>query len=369
MSSRFVFVMEQGLGHVVHAMNLAKVLEQQPDIHGSVMPVRPHDTPGVRPLPVIRNWSVQASWAARCSLRSGLREQKADAVFIHTQVAALFARGVMRHIPTIVSLDATPLNFDTMSEAYGHDRQGSGLERLKLGVNRRALSGAAAIVTWSQWARRSVVDEYGVPAERVHAVYPGVDLVKFRPRPRDRRSPLRVLFVGGDFERKGGAELVEAVASLAGRVEADIVTSGPVPVPAAGPIRVHTDLGPNSEKLLELYAQADVFCLPSRGDCTPLAVAEAMACGLPVVATTVGSIPDMVDHGRNGLLVRPASPRDLAAALGALAADPQMGNTMGITSRLVAEREHDAEKNWRKIFDLMQMVANASQKQRTPRHE
>ncbi|MBO0729335.1 MAG: glycosyltransferase family 4 protein, partial [Acidimicrobiaceae bacterium] len=293
-------------------------------------------------------------------LRHRLRHHAADAIFIHTQVAALFARSFMRSIPTVVSLDATPLNFDTMAEAYGHDRQAPALERLKLGINRRALSGAAVIVTWSHWAARSVVDDYDVPAERVHAVYPGVDMEKFRPGLRDRGGPLRVLFVGGDFERKGGPDLVNAVASLPGRAEADIVTSRPAPVPDTGLVRFHTDLGPNSEKLLELYAQADVFCLPSRGDCTPLAVAEAMACGLPIVGTTVGSIPDMVDHRRNGILVQPRSPRELAEALGTLAGDPQLRKTMGVNSRLVAEREHNAEKNWRKVFDLMKAVAPAS---------
>jgi glycosyltransferase involved in cell wall biosynthesis len=361
MSSQFVFVMEQGLGHVVHAMNLEKVLRNEPGIKGNVIRIRPAETPGVRPLPVIKNWSVQASWAARCSLRNGLKNQRTDAIFIHTQVAALMARGFMRRIPTVVSLDATPLNFDTMAEAYGHERQASALESLKLGLNRRALAGAAAIVTWSHWAARSVVDDYEVASERVHPVYPGVDVRKFRPRATVRRSgPLRVLFVGGDFQRKGGPELVEAVASLQGRVEADIVTSAPAPGAArGGRIRFHTDLGPNSDKLLELYSRSDVFSLPSRGDCTPLAVAEAMACGLPIVASKVGSIPDMVDHGRNGFLVDTRSPRDLAAALGELAADPLLCQSMGAASRLVAEREHDAEKNWRKIFDLMKTVGAA----------
>ncbi|MBO0731230.1 MAG: hypothetical protein J2P57_18380, partial [Acidimicrobiaceae bacterium] len=69
MRNRFVFVMEQGLGHVVHAMNLERVLERQEDIDGKVMRIRPSETENVHPLPVVRNWSVQASWAARCSLR------------------------------------------------------------------------------------------------------------------------------------------------------------------------------------------------------------------------------------------------------------------------------------------------------------
>src|SRR5271156_1502621 len=124
----FVFVIEQGLGHVVHGMNLTRVLEDEPDIGATILWVRPGETPGVDPLPFLTNWSIQTSWATRCSLRARLRVGPTDAVFIHTQVAALFARSIMRDFPTLVSLDATPVNFDTMAEAYGHSRQAPPLE-------------------------------------------------------------------------------------------------------------------------------------------------------------------------------------------------------------------------------------------------
>ncbi len=358
MSYRFVFVIEQGLGHVVHGINLEMVLAAEPDIDATVVRVRPGETPGIDPLPLVKNWSVQTSWATRRSLLNRLRARPADAIFIHTQVAALFAKSIMLEVPTVVSLDATPLNFDTMAEAYGHARQRAAVERMKLAINRRALSAAASVVTWSEWAATSVVDDYGVRADRVHAIYPGVEMAKFQAHAQeDHSGPIRVLFVGADFVRKGGSDLVEAVASLPGVVELDIVSSAPdVHVPHGAPIRVHRGVKPNSAVLTELYARADVFALPTRGDCTPLAIAEAMASGLPIVATSVGSIPDMVRDGRNGFLVPPASPRDLARALESLAADGALRRHMGLANRADAELDHDAAKNWRRIFDLMRSV-------------
>jgi glycosyltransferase involved in cell wall biosynthesis len=356
---RFVFVIEQGLGHVVHGMNLEKVLEDQPDIDATVLRVRPGETPGVDPLPFLTNWSIQTSWATRCSLRARLRMGPADAVFIHTQVAALFAKSIMRDVPTIVSLDATPVNFDTMGEVYGHARQAAPVEWAKLRVNRRALSGARAIVTWSQWAKASVVDDYQVPADRVHAVYPGVDMAQFQPCVRPQHpGPARILFVGGDFVRKGGADLVTAVAALQGEAELDIVTSTPdIDIPRGAPIRIHRNVTPNSGKLAELHAQADIFALPSRGDCNSLAIAEAMATGLPIVATTVGAIPELVRNGHNGILVPPASPDELAHALRLLTADASLRQRMGLASRSIAELEHDTASNWRRIFELMNTIA------------
>jgi glycosyltransferase involved in cell wall biosynthesis len=271
-------------------------------------------------------------------------------------------KGYMRRVPTVVSLDATPLNFDTMAAAYCHSRQGTTLESLKLGINRRALLNATAIVTWSRWAARSVIEDYGVPPSRVHPIHPGVNVERFRPRLAPRQSgPPRILFVGGDFARKGGPELVAAVAALGGAFELDIVTgTSDVYVPRGAPIRVHNNVVPNSQKLLDLLGQADVFALPTLGECFGLAIAEAMASGLPIVATRVGPIPEMVRDGVNGLLVNPGEPAEIAGALSALQSDPARTAQMARASRSIAEEYHDAAKNWREIFALMRSAVSSS---------
>jgi len=355
---RFVFVLEQALGHVVHAMNIERVLDEQPDIEPTIIPIAPDTTAGVRSLPLFRNWSLQSSLAARHALRSHIAASRPDAVFIHTQVAALLARDVMRRFPTIVSMDATPMNFDTVGDAYGHGRQLDIVEAGKRAVTRRALQGAKAVVTWSQWAAASAVSDYGVDPALVHAIPPGVDVRRLHPMSGERDpGPLRLLFVGGDFERKGGGDLLEALRILDRPVELDIVSSSAV-APSGLPVRVHAGVEANSPLITELFRRADVFVLPSRGDCTPLAVAEALACGLPVVATPVGGMPELVRHGENGLLVPPADPQQLARALGVLVDQPDTRRWFGENSRRLAEDEHDVDKNCRRIFDLMATIAS-----------
>jgi glycosyltransferase involved in cell wall biosynthesis len=355
----FVFVLEQALGHVVHAMNIERVLGEQTDICPTVIPIAPDTSTRVRGLPLVRNWSLQSSLAARQALHRHITAHSPDAVFVHTQVASLLSVDVMRSVPTIVSLDATPMNFDVVGEAYGHNRQAGFVEAAKRSVTRRALSGADAIVTWSRWAAASAVDDYGVAADRVHPIAPGVDLQRLRPRTGTRDDgPVRLLFVGGDFERKGGFDLLEAMRILNRPVELDVVSSS-VHAPADLPVRVHAGVAANSSLLTDLFRRADVFVLPSRGDCTPLAVGEALACGLPIVATAVGAMPELVHHGENGFIVPTRDPGQLASALTTLIDQPQTRRMFGHCSRRLALAEHDVDKNCRAIFDLMAEIATA----------
>jgi glycosyltransferase involved in cell wall biosynthesis len=169
---------------------------------------------------------------------------------------------------------------------------------------------------------------------------------------------VRVLFVGGDFARKGGPDLLAALQGLP-EAELDVVTGGEVgPVPASVRCRVHRGLGPGDPALLELYRRADLFALPSRGDCLPQVLAEAAASGLPLVATATGAMPEIVHDGTNGFLVPVGSPQDLRAALRRLVGDPELRRSMGQESLELARREHDALANHRLIFELMAEVAH-----------
>jgi glycosyltransferase involved in cell wall biosynthesis len=292
------------------------------------------------------------------------RFEQADAVYMHTQTAALFASGMMQRVPTVLSLDATPLLFDTLGGTYNHSRQAAPMEWIKFRANQRALTSARAIVTFSKWAARSVIDDYGVESDRVHVISPGVRIDKFQPRlNRPSSQPMRILFVGGDFVRKGGPELVEAVASLEDHVELDIVTSTPgIAVPRGAPIRLHYNVTQDSSELEELLARADVFALPTRGDCHSHATLEAMACGLPVLTTNVTSLPEIVRNGENGYMVPPGRPNEIAAALRVFASDACLRERMGRNGRALAEVEHDAAANWRKIFSLLHTISGHRQK-------
>ena len=96
-----------------------------------------------------------------------------------------------RDIPIVVSLDATPINYDTVGAYYGHT-SGGPLESLKLRANRRAFAHAAALIVWRAWAKDSLVNDYGVPAEKIHVISPGVDLAQWpRVTPEERLARAR----------------------------------------------------------------------------------------------------------------------------------------------------------------------------------
>jgi glycosyltransferase involved in cell wall biosynthesis len=285
---------------------------------------------------------------------------------LYTQCTALFSVGRMRRIPTLISLDATPLNFDEVSRygGYAHSAAGQGfVDRQKFRMNQRAFQAASVLVPWSAWARRSLIEEYGADPDRIRVLAPGAAPAFFeigRRRPDletafdddGHRRPVRLLFVGGDWPRKGGPQLLEALAGLpAGSWALDVVTRAHVQ-PMAG-VTVHQGIGPNSPELLRLFSEADLFVLPSLGECLAVVLMEATAAGLPIVTTDVGALAEAVRPKETGLVVPPGDVMDLRQALATLLDDPARGRAMGRAGHALARERFDASANNRTLLDLV----------------
>ena len=119
-------------------------------------------------------------------------------------------------------------------------------------------------------------------------------------------------------------------------VELDLVTRDEVP--DAGRRAAHHGLTPNSAELIALYHRADVFCLPTFGDCLPMVLSEAGAVGLPLVSTDVGAIGEIVRDGETGLLVPVDDVDALAAALRRLPTIPSCAGAGRGGAQLVREQ-------------------------------
>ena len=115
-----------------------------------------------------------------------------------------------------------------------------------------------------------------------------------------------------------------------------------------------------SEKLT-FFRQADVFIYPSYHEGMPMAVLEAMACGLPIVATRVGGLPDLVSDGANGVLVEPGQPDQLVDALRRLLSAPELRRGMQEKSYQLTVERYDMERHVKRLIDIYHRVALENQ--------
>jgi glycosyltransferase involved in cell wall biosynthesis len=269
-------------------------------------------------------------------------------------IAPLLAsqRGPLRR-PLLLDLDSTVGQLEEMSNYYFSRpaKHGLALHFAHL-LEQLVWRQTTRFLPWSNWTARDL-ESRGIPPERITVLPPGVDLEEWRPEAAPRRQPdghLRLLFVGGDFVRKGGDMLLNVLQGELGRAcRLDIVTRDQVPASGEN-VRVHRAEA-NTPELRALYAQADLFVLPSRAECFGIAVIEAMAMNLPVVMSDVGGAADIVSEGETGWLIEPtekALADALRHAVSMRAALPDMGRR----ARHRAEERFDGCVNDRRIVDI-----------------
>jgi glycosyltransferase involved in cell wall biosynthesis len=209
-------------------------------------------------------------------------------------------------------------------------------------LDRNAVTRADAVVFSSRWAADGAIVHYDADPARLHVVPFGANLAPRCPFERPTvPTPLRVLLVARDWHRKGGDVAVGALHALhrAG-IAAELVICGATPSPPISWDNVHVvgyldrSQPQDSQRLAELYKGATVLVLPSRADCSPIVVCEAAAFSLPVIASAVGGIPELVIDGATGtVLPTNASPDDYAAAIGATVSNDGHYGAMARTAR------------------------------------
>lgn len=314
-------------------------------------PVRVHEVPGTWPSPDAQALGALAAVVGRIPdgavvLIDGLVASPAPEVLRAESGRVRFV--VLVHMP----LGHASTDFGA------RDREGA------------ALSEAAAVVTTSAWARRTLLDLYSLPSERVHVAEPGVDPAALAPATETAGELLAVAAV---IPGKGHDVLLEALAPLAGlawrcqcvgslerdpafvrRLRRRALEGG-----MNGRVRFS---GPQTGADLDhSYAAADVLVLPSRAETYGMVIAEALARGLPVVATDVGGVPEALGHGlggtRPGLLVPAGDPAALRDALRAWLEDAELRRRLRAAARERRTSLSDWSATSSAVADVLQRAA------------
>jgi starch synthase len=314
----------------------------------------------------LRRWRQELNVGLLASRRIAAVERqsgRADVLHFHTQAAAYASLGRMRRTPSIVSIDATQrLASEEMSSSAARSSY-----RPNIAHDRRVFRRAAAIVATSEWAARDLAGGDPGSAGRVHVMpYPVRTLCepgwlshRQERALRDPSAPVRVLFMGGDFPRKGGPDLLAAwvEAGLAASATLDLVTNWPVRDVPPG-VRVVRDVAPHTPAWCDAWRDADVFVMPTRHEAFGMVFQEAAAAGLPVVATRINAIPEIVEDGVTGLLVSPGDRGGIARALHTLLEAPALRCRMGAAARATAAGRWGLEAYADRLGALIRSVAD-----------
>src|SRR4051812_18773122 len=263
------------------------------------------------PEPLTYSWRI----------RKLLAERKGQFDLVHDNQC--FGRGILGLMedgwPVVATLHH-PITVDRdLDIAHARTiRRKLGLRRWYgfLGMQMRIAAQVPRIVTVSESSRRGIVDQMGVPAEALHVVPIGVDQNHFRPLPDIERIPGRIMTTtSSDMPLKGLVPLLEAVAKLRTERSCELIVIGKP--------RAESDLpgvidrlglkdcvsfvsGVSDQRIVELYAETEIAVVPSLYEGFSLPAVEAMACGVPLLATTGGALPeDVRKHKVTGLLVPP----------------------------------------------------------------
>jgi glycosyltransferase involved in cell wall biosynthesis len=270
------------------------------------------------------------------ALRELVTELRPAVVHAHLFASAAAAAHAVRG-------SAVPLVITEHTEGPWRDRRARALSGL---VYRRA----DRVVATSTAIRDRLVTEHGVPPDRIEVLLPAAAELPTTGGPLAVPGRPAVGLVGRLVPDTGVDVLLRAaalVSAVVPQVAFLVVGDGPLRpelerrATVLGLAGTVTFTGYRSDAP-RLVSGLDVLAVPSRADGSPLVVCEAMAAGVPVVASRVGGLPDLVEDGGSGLLVRPGEPEHLARALVSLLLDPEAARRLGERGRsLAASRSHE----------------------------
>lgn len=256
--------------------------------------------------------------------------------------------------------------------SYGHQGLSDEQARDKFLKQQATINQSEAIFTHSSYGADSIAKDFNYPRDKIFPIGAGASL-KFKGDRNvsvNRYRRANVLFVGRDWERKGGPLIYRAFKLLQTKIpNATLTIVGPSRPPVSGDgiifegfLRKHKYF--ERRRLMKLFRSASIFCTPSVCETWGLVFVEAAAAGLPIVGTDEWAMPDIVLDGKTGILCKDRTAESLSNAMFHILNDPERAQIMGLDAIEHVEKVLD----WPNVVDrLIAAISPASLYGREPR--
>ena len=361
------FINENTLGHTSHVPRFVRALEAHPEWGCTphqidAMPLPPrlqHAERGIRGLHrlgldgLITRWRRAISLHAAEQLEDLARRVPVEAVVVNTQSAGLTLPARFPTLPCFVALDAT---FEQLARSpwFGPTRISRWLHPFTLrwlrSQERQLFQHAHTLLPWARGVRNSLIQDYAMDPRKIEVLPPSM-LDPGRP-PNRRHERFRLLFVGGDFRRKGGDQLLDAWRSRI-RDQADLHIVTRVQMASEPGLHIHRGVEAGSEKWMELWSASDLFVFPSGLETFGIVLLEAMAFGVPVLSARTGAAEDIIEPGTNGMLLEDTKPATIAEAVLKLMNDAELRRRLSRAGRQTFEEHFDLDRNAARLASIL----------------
>lgn len=331
------------LGGNTFSENILRAVRGLDDVHVDCHSFT-HDLYRQFPAPKMLRCSniLEASWVISKSLDT-IKLGKYDLVVLGSFEHVWPARKVLGHIPVVLFHDSTPTASLRLSQRKRLSLSSCYKPFMLHPIYRYIYIGLLKKVNLffprTPWCADSLSKDFYIDKCRIFPTLTSLDLSKWSPTSSPiYETSLKLLFVGNDFKRKGGLELLK-IFDLFGRddVYLTIISNDDCLGNLEFPPNVRIVQNVHHKNMPAYYRKADVFVFPTFQDQLGLSNAEALSCGIPVVARNVGGIPDIIKDGYNGFVLSyESTPADWAYVLKSLAADSAKLSRMKRNARLSA---------------------------------
>lgn len=359
------------IGHRVHVLTNYPIPGQQDD-----GPVTVHQIPA-RYFRLVDRFlpGAGACWRICQAMRKLVRDHRLEIVEFPNWEGWGFGLCLFRPVPLVVRLHTSTRETQEIDGVPDN-------RRLRWDIRREGwlAQRADTLVTHSQAHRQRMAEELHIAADRIEVVPHGLPMVPGFSKQQRPQEPPTVVFVGRMEKRKGTPTLLEAIPEVLREIpDVRFVLIG-ADRPHCPGGRTHAEyFGAQFPGLIDRVhfagrlpdgeveywlQQADLFVAPSLYESFGLVFLEAMRWGTPVIGTTAGGIPEIVEHGRTGWLVRPGDVQDLTRAIVHLLRNPIERDRLGEAGKLHAEKHFSIDRAAVRVAELYRQTLEQARKGR-----